>query len=96
MPIVASLSYLVCAGGHDPVAIFTGAHTLAGFLKVEILQQLHAIRKLGVILQTPRKMLDGMLASCFCICAPFSLPDKPFWKWSRLAAADGVDRHCRV
>jgi hypothetical protein len=54
-------SYLVCARGHDPVAILGDAHALAGFLEVEILQQLNAVRKFGVVLQTPRKGLARVL-----------------------------------
>jgi hypothetical protein len=54
-------SYLVCARGHDPVAIFADAHTTAGLLEVEVLQQLDAVRELGVILQTPGKILGRVL-----------------------------------
>ena len=44
---------LVRACRHDPVAIVTDAHTLAGLLEAKILQQLYAIRKFGVVLQAP-------------------------------------------
>jgi hypothetical protein len=54
-------SHLVCAGRHDPVAILADAHALTGLLKVEILQQLHAVGELGVVLQTPKKMLARVL-----------------------------------
>lgn len=65
-------SYFICAGGHDPVAIFADSHTLAGFFKVEILQQLHAICKLGVVLQTPKMVLARVLVVCNVRCAPFA------------------------
>jgi hypothetical protein len=70
-------SHLVCAGGHDPVAIFAHSHTLAGFLKVKILQQLNAVCKLGVVLQTPRIVLARVLVKCSVRCAPFSPSYQP-------------------
>jgi hypothetical protein len=66
-------SHLVCAGRHDPVAIFTDAHALAGLLKVEVLQQLHAVGELGVVLQTPSKSLAGRCMSCVNIAHRFRL-----------------------
>lgn len=53
--------YLVCACRHDPVAIFADSHALTGLFKVKVLQQLHATCKLGVVLQTPAKMLARVL-----------------------------------
>ena len=41
---------LVCAGAHDPIAILAHTHTLAGFLKLEILQQVDAVGEFGVVL----------------------------------------------
>jgi hypothetical protein len=55
-------SHLVCAGGHDPVAIVANTHALTGFLEIEILQQLHAIGKLWVIFQTPKETLARAVA----------------------------------
>lgn len=43
---------LVCARAHDPVAILAHTNTLAGFLKLEILQQVDAVGEFGVVLQT--------------------------------------------
>jgi hypothetical protein len=57
-------SNLVCACRHDPVAIFAHSHTLAGFFKVKVLQQLHAVCKLGIVLQTPRMVLARVLVEC--------------------------------
>jgi hypothetical protein len=89
-------SNLVCAGGHDPVAIFAHSHTLAGFFKVEILQQLHAVRKLGIVLQAPRMVLAHVLVECDVVCAPFAPSYQPLRQRARLAAADGVHGHRRV
>lgn len=66
-------SHLVCACGHNPVAIFADSHALAGFLEVKILQQLNAICKFSVVLQTPRKVLARVLLLLQGVCcAPLS------------------------
>jgi hypothetical protein len=38
---------------HHPLAILTRAHAAAGLVELEVLQQLHAVRILGVLLQAP-------------------------------------------
>ena len=43
---------LVGARAHDPVAILAHTNTLAGFLKLEILQQVDAVGEFGIVLQT--------------------------------------------
>lgn len=43
---------------HNPLAIFTDSNALAGFLKLEILEQFNPIRILRVIFQT------ALAASC--------------------------------
>jgi hypothetical protein len=53
---------LVSTGGHDPVAIVADPHAVAGLLEIEVLQQLHAVRKLGVVLQTPRSCVRSAFA----------------------------------
>lgn len=54
---------LVGARGHDPVAILADTDTLAGFFKVKVLEELDAIRKFGVVLQTPAVLLARVLYS---------------------------------
>jgi hypothetical protein len=89
-------SHLVCAGRHDPVAIVANTHALTGFLEVEILQQLHAIGKLGVILQTPKKTLARAPSLLLQGCAPFPPANEPFWQRTGFTAADSVDGDRRV
>jgi hypothetical protein len=90
-------SYLVCACGHDPVAILGDSHTLAGFLEVKVLQQLNAIREFGVVLQAPKKVLARvLLRHADSSGAPLSSSYQPFGKRSRLTATDGVHGHRRV
>jgi len=52
---------LICARRHDPVAIFAHAHTLAGLFKLEILQQVDAVCKLGIIFQAAFPLADEPL-----------------------------------
>lgn len=52
---------LVCACAHNPVSILAHTDTLAGFLKLEILQQIHAVCEFGVVLQTALSFPDKPL-----------------------------------
>jgi hypothetical protein len=79
-------SHLVCAGRHDPVAVFADAHALAGLLKVKVLQQLYTVGELGVVLQTPSKAL-AYVASLAWILRTVSACELA------ILAADGL--HCR-
>ena len=55
--LIVATSHLICTRGHDPVAIFANSHTVAGFLKVKVLQQLDAVCKFGVVFETPTKTI---------------------------------------
>jgi hypothetical protein len=65
---------------HNPFTIFTGSDTLASFLKLEILQQLHSVRILGIVFQ----------AALSASSEPFW--EGP----SGVRARDGVYRHLRL
>ena len=42
---------LICAGGHDPVAVFAHAHALTGLVEPKILKKFHAVREFRVVLE---------------------------------------------
>jgi hypothetical protein len=52
---------LVRASAHNPISILAHTDTLAGFLELEILQQVDAVCEFGVILQTPLSFPDQPL-----------------------------------
>ena len=69
---------LACA--HDPVAILARAHALAGLFKLEVLEELNAVRKGGILFETALPLAHK----------PFW--EGPGY----VCAGDGVYRHSRV